>query len=165
MSTVGKILLVIGWGVAFQGDLRLAQKASAQATTSSATTRPDSGSSALARQRSVAIYNYKTTAEKGPLRGEEIYYYKCWMCHNSYTIKMGTGAVPLKDIFKRPRLISGQPVNDQTVSEKIKNGGPAMPAFRSTLNDTDIADVLSYLRDEKCCFEGLEPPRNPGYRY
>ena len=165
MSTVGKVLLVIGLGVAFQGDLRLAQEANAQAASSSATTRPDSGNSALTLQRSVKIFNYKTTAEKGPLRGEEIYYYKCWMCHNSYTIKVGTGAVPLKDIFKRPRLTSGQPVNDQTVSEKIKNGGPAMPAFRNTLNDTDIADVLSYLRDEKCCFEGLEPPRNPGYRY
>ena len=165
MSTVGKVLLVIGWGVAFQGELRLAPNARAQAASSSATARPDSGSSALTLQRSVKIFNYKTTAERGPLRGEEIYYYKCWMCHNSYTIKMGTGAVPLKDIFKRPRLTSGQPVNDQTVSEKIKNGGPAMPAFRNTLNDADIADVLSYLRDEKCCFEGLEPPRNPGYRY
>lgn len=165
MSRVGKILLVIGLGIAFQGALHLAQKASAQAPSSSATTRPDSGSSGLARQRSVAIYNYKTTAERGPLRGEEIYYYKCWMCHNSYTIKAGTGAVPLKDIFKRATLITGQPVNDQTVTEKIKNGGPRMPAFRNTLNDADIADLLSYLRDEKCCFEGLEPPRNPAYRY
>ena len=165
MSTSGKVLLVIGLGVAFLGELHLAPKANAQAASSSATTRPDSSSSALTLQRSVKIYNYKTTAEKGPLRGEEIYYYKCWMCHNSYTIKLGTGAVPLKDIFKRSTLIAGQPVNDQTVSEKIKNGGPKMPAFRNTLNDTDIADVLSYLRDEKCCFEGLEPPRNPGYRY
>ena len=165
MSTVGKVLLVIGLGVAFLGEVHLAPKANAQAASSSAAARPDSGNSAMTLQRSVKIFNYKTTAERGPLRGEEIYYYKCWMCHNSYTIKLGTGAVPLKDIFKRPRLISGQPVNDQTVSEKIKNGGPAMPAFRSTLNDTDIADVLSYLRDEKCCFEGLEPPRNPGYRY
>ena len=116
-------------------------------------------------QRSVAIYNYTTTAESGPLRGEEIYYYKCWMCHNDYTVKQGTGAVYLKDIFKRPKLISGQPVSDQTVSEKIKNGGPRMPAFRTSLRDADIADLLSYLRDDTCCFEGHEPPSNPSYRY
>ena len=126
---------------------------------------PSAGSASVPLQRSVAIYNYKTTAESGTLRGEEIYYYKCWMCHNDYTVKQGTGAVYLKDIFKRPKLISGQPVNDQTVSEKIKTGGPRMPAFHTTLSDADIADLLSYLRDEKCCFEGHEPPSNPRYRY
>ena len=32
-----------------------------------------SGAADLKLQRSVAIYNFKTTAESGPLRGEEIY--------------------------------------------------------------------------------------------
>lgn len=30
-------------------------------------------------QRSTDIYSYKTTAKSGAQRGEEIYYYKCWM--------------------------------------------------------------------------------------
>ena len=159
MATVARIVLVAGLSLAFYTGLRLAQEASAQGTSGSGSTGP-------ALQRSVNIYNFKTTAEKGPLRGEEIYYFKCWICHNSYTIKVGTGAVPLKDLFKRPTLATtGQPVNDQTVTEKIKNGSPRMPAYRYTLSDADIADLLSYLRDEKCCFEGLEPPKNPAYRY
>ena len=125
----------------------------------------NSGSAALNLQRSVAIYNYKTTAESGWRRGEEIYYIKCWMCHNEYTVKAKTGAMHLKDLYKRPRLTSGQPVNDQTVAEKIRNGSPAMPAYRHVLSNAEMADLLSYLREGHCCFEGSEPPRNPAYRY
>jgi len=29
---------------------------------------------------------------------------------------------------------------------KITNGGPGMPAFGSTLNDDDIAEVVRYVR-------------------
>ena len=144
----------------------LLQDAAAQGNTASGGAKSDAGSAPMKLQRSVAIYNFKTTAESGPLRGQEIYFYKCWMCHNTYTVKGGTGAVPLKDIFKRPKLVTtGQPVSDATVTEKIKNGSAKMPAYRSTLSDTDIADLLSYLRDDICCFEGLEPPKNPLYRY
>lgn len=137
----------------------------AQITPSQSSAGAKSGPSGLNLQRSVAIYNYRTTAESGWGRGEEIYYIKCWMCHNEYTVKAKTGAVHLKDLYKRPRLTSGQPVNDRTVAEKIRNGGPEMPAYRHVLSDADIADLLSYLREGHCCFEGSEPPRNPAYRY
>jgi mono/diheme cytochrome c family protein len=136
-----------------------------QETSETGSRPPGQDKAALALQRSVAIYNFRTTAESGPLRGEEIYFFKCWICHNSYTVKAGTGAVSLKDLYKRPRLAAtGQPVNDQTVAEKIRNGSPRMPAYRYTLSDADMADLLSYLRDDRCCFED-EPPRNPRYRY
>ncbi len=115
-------------------------------------------------QRSVEIYNFTMGATSGPQRGEEIYYFKCWVCHNDYTIKAGTPAPPLKDLFQRPRLMTGQPVNEETVAEKIRDGGPLMPAYRHTLADADIADLMSYFRDEKCCFDGEEPPANPRYR-
>ena len=82
------------------------------------------------------------------------------MCHNKYA---KTGPL-LHDLYQRSRLVSGEPVNDQTVTEKIKNGGTGMPAYRHTLSDADLEDLLSYLR-EKCCFEADEPPRNPRYRY
>ena len=36
-------------------------------------------------QRSYEIYNYLTTGESGAQRGEALYFYKCWMCHNQYT--------------------------------------------------------------------------------
>src|SRR5262245_14360994 len=120
--------------------------------------------SPLNLQRAVAIYNYKTTAGSGWQRGEEIYYIKCWICHNEYTVNAKTGAVHLKGLYQRPRLISGQAVNDQTVAEKIRNGGPGMPSYRRVLSDADMTDLLSYLREGHCCFEGSEPPHNPAYR-
>lgn len=162
-----RIVLCVRIGLAFYGGQWIGRRAIAQSTSSAAPTTGDSGVAALRLQRSVAIYNFKTAGESGPKRGEEIYYIKCWMCHNQYTLQAQTGAVPLKDLYKRPRLITnGQPpVNDQTVAEKIRNGGPAMPAYRHTLSDADMADLLSYLKDESCCFEGDNPPRNPWYRY
>jgi streptogramin lyase/mono/diheme cytochrome c family protein len=116
----------------------------------------------LALQRSVAIYNFKTTAEQGVQRGEEIYYFKCWYCHNTFTVKLGTGAVALKGLFTRDSLADGRPVNDQTVAEKIRNGGLRMPAYRAALSGADMADLVAYLRSDACCFED-DPPRNPRY--
>ncbi|MGH9784546.1 MAG: c-type cytochrome, partial [Terriglobia bacterium] len=76
-----------------------------------------------------------------------------------------TGGPHLKGLFGRPTLTSNsQPVNDQTVREKIRNGGQRMPRFDATLTDADLADLISYLKDSKCCFEGAEPPPNPRYR-
>ena len=158
----GRLTLGVCAGViALGGFLAFGQSSSTQGSQPGT-----SNASGPALERSVAIYNFQTTAESGPLRGEEIYYYKCWICHNQYTIKAGTGAIPLKGLFTRDRLVStGQPVNDQTVSEKIKDGSDRMPSYRYVLSDKDLEDLLSYLRDEKCCFEGQEPPRNPAYRY
>ena len=110
-------------------------------------------------QRSLEIYEFKKAAKTGSEPGEEIYYYKCWYCHNEYT----KGAPQLKDLYKRPQLLSGQPVNDETVKEKIQNGGPAMPAYRYTLSDADLADLVSFVR-EKCCWNSESPPANPRYR-
>ena len=143
--------------------LRLAPETHAQQDAASTAARPQSAGAGLSRQRSVAIYNFKTTGESGPARGEEIYYFKCWYCHNSYTSNLGTGGVALKGLFNRPRLSTGQAVSDATVAEKIRNGSSRMPAYRHVLTDADMADLLSYLRSEKCCFED-QPPPNPAYR-
>lgn len=116
-------------------------------------------------QRSIEAYNLKTIAPSGWQRGEEIYYYSCWYCHNQYTVAAGTTPAPaIKDLYKRTTLATGKPVNDQTVSEIIRDGSPGMPAYRHSLTDDDLADLVSYLREGKCCFEGEEPPRNPRYR-
>ncbi|MBT8100490.1 MAG: carboxypeptidase regulatory-like domain-containing protein, partial [Gammaproteobacteria bacterium] len=114
-------------------------------------------------QRSTEIFNFSTTATEGAQRGEELYYYKCWKCHNAYSLEAGTPAPLMKNIFDRPVLISGEPVSDDTVADKIRDGGPGMPAFRHTLSDEDINDLLSYFRSDDCCFEGEEPPSNPRY--
>jgi cytochrome c2 len=111
-------------------------------------------------QRSTEIYGYRTTAESGPKRGEELYYYKCWICHNQF-VKTGP---QLKDLFKRPTFsTSDDPITDQSVAEKIRSGGPGMPSFGATLKQADIADLISYIK-EGCCFDSENPPPNPRYR-
>src|ERR1700693_4777424 len=71
-------------------------------------------------QRSLRLDTYKIEADSGAARGENIYFYKCWMCHNKYA----ESAPYLKELYKRPNLMRGKPVNEETVTEQIKNGGP-----------------------------------------
>jgi mono/diheme cytochrome c family protein len=111
-------------------------------------------------QRSLYLWEYHATAKSGPQRGEEIYFFKCWFCHNKY---QKTGPY-LKDLYKRSQLMSGAPVNDETVAAKIRKGGPAMPAYGLVMSDADMADLVSYFREGKCCFDAEQPPRNPRYR-
>jgi len=33
-------------------------------------------------QRALEIFEFRKAAQSGPERGKEIYYYKCWICHN-----------------------------------------------------------------------------------
>ncbi len=110
-------------------------------------------------QRSLRLDTYTVVADSGPSRGETIYFYQCWMCHNKYA----KSAPYLKDLYQRKNLVSGDPVSDDTVTAKIKEGGPAMPAFPS-LSDSEIADLRAYFHSGKCCVEGEDPPANPWYR-
>jgi mono/diheme cytochrome c family protein len=91
-------------------------------------------------QRSANLDTYKLLADAGAARGENIYFFKCWMCHNEYA----KGGPYLKDLYQHSNLMSGDPVNDETVTAKIKDGGPGMPSFRTTLSDADIADLRAY---------------------
>ena len=112
-------------------------------------------------QRALEIYEFRKAAQSGPSRGEEIYFYKCWMCHNE--LAQG-GAPKLVGLFQRPTLVTGDPVNDDNVKRQILNGSANMPAYRHVLNEADIADLMSWLRDEKCCWNSDAPPLNPRYK-
>ena len=111
-------------------------------------------------QRSLLLDTYRIVADSGAGRGETIYFYKCWMCHNQYT----KTAPLLKDLYQRKTLAAGGAVNDDTVTAKIKEGGPVMPAFKFSLSDADIADLRAYFHSGKCCVEGENPPANPYYK-
>jgi virginiamycin B lyase len=111
-------------------------------------------------QRSLRLDTYKILGESGAARGENIYFYKCWMCHNQYA----KGGPLLKDLYQRENLTSGDPVTDDNVTAKIKEGGPLMPAFQTSLSDADIADLRAYFHSGKCCADGENPPPNPWYR-
>src|ERR1700722_3259189 len=85
-------------------------------------------------QRALEIYEFRKAAQSGPARGQEIYYYKCWMCHN----ELAEGGAPkLAGLFKRPTLVTGAPVNDETVKKQIRDGSPNMGAYKYVLSDAD----------------------------
>jgi mono/diheme cytochrome c family protein len=109
-------------------------------------------------QRALEIFEFRKAAQSGPERGQEIFYYKCWFCHNEFV----TDVPHIAGLYKKATLLSGEPVNDNTVKDKIRNGGPGMAAYKYTLNDADLNDLVSYLR-EKCCWDSDSPPPNPRY--
>ena len=111
-------------------------------------------------QRSLRLDTYRILGDSGAGRGENIYFFKCWMCHNQYA----KSAPLLKDLYQRKNLVGGASVNDDTVSAKIKEGGPGMPAFKHSLSDSDVADLQAYFHSGKCCADGENPPLNPAYR-
>ena len=120
-------------------------------------------------QRSTQIDRYQVVAKSGVGRGANLYFYKCWMCHNDFTIEKQYGDkapfLHLKNLYQRTKLITnGQPLNDDTVKDKIENGGPGMPSFRTTMSDADIQDLVSYLKSGQCCINGENPPENPWYK-
>ena len=115
----------------------------------------------------------RTGHESGWQRGQEIYFMRCWMCHNEYTIAADPVAAPsLRDLYTRATLATGQPVSDQTVAAHVRDGSAGMPAYTpAVISDADMSDLLVYLR-EKCgtfptgggCFDEHNPPANPHYR-
>jgi|ERR1700680_4863811 len=110
-------------------------------------------------QRSLAIYNFKKAADSGPDRGREIFYYKCWFCHNEFT----DGAPKLKGVFERKQLLSGRPADETGIKDEIRNGGAGMAAYKYTLSEADLNDLVSYIKDQ-CCWNSDSPPPNPRYR-
>jgi mono/diheme cytochrome c family protein len=110
-------------------------------------------------QRSLQTYQFRKAARSGPERGREIFYYKCWFCHNEFT----KNAPQLVGLYQRGTLLSGLPVNDDTVKDRIRNGGAGMAAYKYTLSEADLNDLVSFVR-EKCCWDSDTPPLNPSYR-
>ena len=137
----------------------LGRSAEGQATSRQSQAAPGIDNPTDDLQRSIRLDAYTLVAYRGAARGETIYFYKCWMCHNKYT----ASAPYLKDLYQRPNLMLGKPVNDETVTEQIKAGGPGMPAFGTTLSGSEIADLVTYIKEGKCCVEGENPPPNPWY--
>ncbi len=112
-------------------------------------------------QRALEIFEFRKAAQSGPARGQEIYYYKCWMCHN----ELAEGGAPkLVGLFKRANLVTGDPLNDDTVANQIRNGSANMPAYKYVLNDADLKDLMSWLHDDNCCWNSDAPPPNPRYK-
>ena len=92
-------------------------------------------------QRSLEIYEFRKAAPSGAERGQEIFYYKCWFCHNEYVKDIQQ----LKDLFQKANLASGLYVNDANVKDRLRNGGPNMPAYARSLTPEEIQALVAFL--------------------
>src|ERR1700720_4280618 len=136
-ATLGSILLV-----AISLDSTVAQSSSGTIKNASAArTITDN------LQLSYRLDHYTELADSGPARGQNIYAHKCWVCHNKYQKE----APHLEGLFELSTLLTGSPVNDETVTAQIKDGGPGMPSFSTNLADRDAPDVVSHLPARKSC--------------
>ena len=159
-----KILLLLVFGVALF-TIRAAAKLpqanrSPRGSQSSATSSPTDD-----LQLSYKLDHFTELADSGPGAGQDIYWHKCFVCHNKYQ----KSAPPLEGLFKLDALVDGSPVNDQTVTRKSRRAaGNACP--RHNALGFDIADVVSYLHDrsvasrEKICrrIRGIARPKRNG---
>ena len=109
-------------------------------------------------QRSLEIFEFKRGADSGVERGKEIYYYKCWFCHND----LAEGAPKLIGVYQRGTLVTGRPATDEGIKEQIREGSPGMASYKYTLSERDIDDLVTFIR-EACCWKDDEPPLNPRY--
>jgi mono/diheme cytochrome c family protein len=88
-----------------------------------------------------------------------IYRHKCFVCHNKFQRE----APRLEGMFQKDTMVTGVVPIDENVKAQITNGGAGMPAFRTTLSEADLADVVTFLHDPNCCVSGEYLPHNPRY--
>lgn len=79
-------------------------------------------------------------------RGAAIFQQNCVSCHN----KQPDDATPfgppnLHGIFSSKPMVSPA-ITPAQATDTIKKGSPPMPAFGSILNDTQISDLIAYLK-------------------
>ena len=139
------VVLSVTFGVGEQAD--------AQQDAASAVSSPDY------HQRTLEMDRYTELADRGSVRGETLYFYKCFVCHNQYA----KGGPPLENLFHHARLVDGAVLNDHTVAALIRRGSTTMPGYRYDLTSAEIEDLLSYLKRADCCYEAENPPKNPQY--
>lgn len=77
--------------------------------------------------------------------GRRVFDGNCARCHEPYS-KRGLHGPSLHDLYKKEFLPSGQPANDERISETILHGRAKMPAFDGTLTQKQVHALLAYLK-------------------
>ncbi len=86
------------------------------------------------------LLSIATTVEAGdPFSGHHVYTQHCLQCHS----EDGSGNMVAIPNFRQGEGLL-QP--DYVLTETLKQGLGAMPAYRGLLNDNELADVITYLR-------------------
>ena len=106
----------------------------------------------FAQEVDVDAIKNPVTAGKGSInRGQNLYMDKCAVCHG----EKGDGNGPAAESFEIPpwSFSDGTPddYSDGYLFQKIKNGGVwyEMPPFGFILKETEIWDLVNYLRSLK----------------
>jgi len=86
-----------------------------------------------------ALWPAAPAGASDPLRGAEIYRAFCAYCHGSD----GRPLMPTTPDFSRQERLMQ---SDLALLAAIRAGRGAMPAFRGTLRDREILDVIAHLR-------------------
>lgn len=79
-------------------------------------------------------------------RGKSVFQEKCAVCHypNSEQKKIGPG---LKGLTKRGTFsVNGAKITDESLKAWIENGDQLMPPFKESLEQSQIKDVIAYLK-------------------
>jgi mono/diheme cytochrome c family protein len=79
-------------------------------------------------------------------RGKDLFQQKCSVCHydNSDAKKIGPG---LKGLNKRGTFtVNNNKVTDENLKAWIENGDSLMPPFKDVIDDSQIKDVVAYVR-------------------
>jgi cytochrome c6 len=76
--------------------------------------------------------------------GETTYSAQCEMCHG----ESGAGDTPVGKALQAKSLTASETAkkSDAALAAAIKNGSGKMPAFKDKLTDTQINDVIAYIR-------------------
>ncbi len=74
-----------------------------------------------------------------PMKGRPLYIDRCSGCH-------GLNGSPQVAQIPNFKLGEGLMKSDQEIMTFVKNGKGVMPGFKGILTDTEIRDVLAYLR-------------------
>jgi cytochrome c len=79
-------------------------------------------------------------------RGKDLFQQKCSTCHydTSDAKKIGPG---LKGLNKRGTFtVNNNKVTDDTLKTWIENGDSLMPPFKDVIDDSQIKDVIAYVK-------------------
>lgn len=85
------------------------------------------------------------TLSASEVHGERLYKTSCATCHHADSTAPLNGP-GMQGIFKKQFLPSGAPANDERVHEVIVRGRRNMPGFGQIFDDTQIRDIIAYMR-------------------
>ncbi len=77
--------------------------------------------------------------------GRRVFDANCARCHEPYS-KGGLHGPSLRGLYKKQYMPSGQPANDERITEVILRGRAKMPSFTGTISQSQVDALLEYLK-------------------